>query len=351
MDELALVCEQIASYASRLKKVAILADYLRRLDDADLALAVHFLDAGPIVQECLNHSLFEFTEKPKLLAGYAVLRAAVQAATGWDTETLAVCCAEVGDIGETAGLLLRGMSAEQPLSLARAQQIYGELSGARTTAEKRDLLVETFRSYRPLTIKYFVKVITRALRIGLTSKMTEEAVGLACGVPPQRIRAAKNQLADLARVALTARGSGLMDIAPPPLHEPERRYGTLDVAITSAERGRGERAMVFSDYTFAVRSGETFVNIGKACCELPNSELRELTRVLRTKSTGRFGPVTAVRPEVVLEVAFDGVQKSARHKSGYALRFPRILRWRRDKRPEECDDLARVEALYQASLQ
>jgi DNA ligase-1 len=58
-----------------------------------------------------------------------------------------------------------------------------------------------------------------------------------------------------------------------------------------------------------------------------------------------------VRPEVVLEVAFDGVQKSARHKSGYALRFPRILRWRRDKKAEDCDDLARVEALYQASLQ
>ena len=58
-----------------------------------------------------------------------------------------------------------------------------------------------------------------------------------------------------------------------------------------------------------------------------------------------------VRPEVVLEVAFDGVQKSARHKSGYALRFPRILRWRQDKKPQDCDDLARVEALYQASLQ
>jgi DNA ligase-1 len=61
--------------------------------------------------------------------------------------------------------------------------------------------------------------------------------------------------------------------------------------------------------------------------------------------------VVLVRPEVVLEVAFDGVQKSPRHKSGYALRFPRILRWRRDKKAEESDDLARVEALYQSSLQ
>jgi DNA ligase 1 len=64
----------------------------------------------------------------------------------------------------------------------------------------------------------------------------------------------------------------------------------------------------------------------------------------------KFGRVVLVRPEIVLEVAFDGVQKSPRHKSGYALRFPRILRWRKDKKPEECDDLARVEALYQTSL-
>jgi DNA ligase-1 len=130
----------------------------------------------------------------------------------------------------------------------------------------------------------------------------------------------------------------------------KRPYGTLDVVITSAEQGSGRRATVFSDYTFAVKSSNGFVNVGKAYSGLTDSEVRDLTRVLRGASTDRFGPVMVVRPEVVLEVAFDGVQKSARHKSGYALRFPRILRWRRDKKPEDCDDLARVEALYQASL-
>jgi DNA ligase-1 len=72
---------------------------------------------------------------------------------------------------------------------------------------------------------------------------------------------------------------------------------------------------------------------------------------LRSASTDKFGRVILVKPEVVLEVAFDGVQKSARHKSGYSLRFPRILRWRKDKKAEEADDIARVEALYRASLQ
>ncbi len=131
----------------------------------------------------------------------------------------------------------------------------------------------------------------------------------------------------------------------------KRPYATLDVVVTSAEQGSGRRATVLSDYTFAVKSGEGFVNIGKAYSGLTDTEVKDLTRILRAASTDRFGPVTIVRPEVVLEVAFDGVQKSARHKSGYALRFPRILRWRRDKRPEDCDDLARVEALYQASVQ
>jgi DNA ligase-1 len=131
----------------------------------------------------------------------------------------------------------------------------------------------------------------------------------------------------------------------------KRPYGTLDVVITSAEQGSGRRATVFSDYTFAVRSPEGFLNVGKAYSGLTDVEVKELTRVLRAASTDRFGPVMVVRPEAVLEVAFDGVQKSSRHKSGYALRFPRILRWRRDKKPGECDDIARVEALYKASVQ
>ena len=133
-------------------------------------------------------------------------------------------------------------------------------------------------------------------------------------------------------------------------HKLKRPYGTLDVVITAAEQGSGRRATVFSDYTFAVRSGAQYVNVGKAYSGLTDSEVKELTKVLRSASTDRFGRVMIVRPQVVLEVAFDGVQKSARHKGGFALRFPRILRWRQDKTPDECDDLARVEELYAASL-
>jgi len=133
-------------------------------------------------------------------------------------------------------------------------------------------------------------------------------------------------------------------------HKLKRPFGTLDVVITSAEQGHGRRAIYFSDYTFAVRTPNGFANIGKAYSGLTNNEIKELTKILRAASTEKFGRVILVKPEVVLEVAFDGVQKSPRHKSGYALRFPRILRWRKDKKADQSDDLARLEALYNSSI-
>jgi DNA ligase-1 len=130
----------------------------------------------------------------------------------------------------------------------------------------------------------------------------------------------------------------------------KRPFGTLDVVVTAAEQGRGRRATMLSDYTFAVRDGERFLNVGKAYSGLTDEEIRSLTRLLRSLSTERYGRVLLVKPEVVLEVAFDGVQASPRHKSGFALRFPRILRWRQDKPVSEIDTLERVAELYQASL-
>ena len=145
------------------------------------------------------------------------------------------------------------------------------------------------------------------------------------------------------------------------LYEPGRRGGawlklkkafaTLDVVITAAEQGHGKRATVLSDYTFAVRAADgQFVNVGKAYSGLTDVEIRELTVRLRALATGKYSRVLLVKPEIVLEVAFDGIQKSPRHKSGYAMRFPRIARWRTDKRPEECDTLERVAELYESSL-
>lgn len=535
MDTLAAVAEKVAGSASRLRKTALVSEYLRGLSDDDLPRAVRFLSGNP----------FSAADPRRLTIGYAILREAVMAVSRWDLETVRLCAQQVGDLGETTGLLLAGRTENLPLTLAEAESIYIKLHSARRSLEKTDLLKICFSRYRPLTLKYFVKVIMGELRVGLQQKMVEEAVALATGASQEAVREAANRSGDLAQVALAARqgrlhtvearlfhpmdfmlakpiaalaeiadpaawwiedkydgiraqahlsdsgvvfytrgltevtaafpeleaalkalrGSALLDgeivawkenralhfnllqqrlarkvvplflplevpiaflaydilyrdgqllfdrpleerrsilasaletlgepvlLAPQytassleqlerlfqaardrgneglvlkrrgSLYESGRRsgawikwkrpYATLDVVITAAEQGHGRRASVLSDYTFAVRSGDQFFNVGKAYSGLTDQEIRELTGLLRASEVGRYGPALAVRPEVVLEVAFDGVQKSARHKSGFALRFPRILRWRRDKRPEQCDDLERIRQLFERQL-
>ncbi len=551
MDELAQVCERIAGSASRLRKIGLLADYLRPLDDADLVLAVRFLSMGPISEGSVNQTLFGQEEKQRLSVGYATMHEALERVVEWDRDTLRLCYQEVGDAGETIGLLVRGQTREEPLTLAGANRIYQQLFRASLTLRKVELLTDVFRTYQPLTIKYFVKMINGNLRIGLMAKMVEEAVAAAAGLPVEAISDANNRMGDLAHVAAAARAGTLHAIETRIFHpmdfmlakpldrvedlpapaewfvedkydgirsqvhidqghvkiysrgmeevssgfpeiqrafssasaalildgellawrdgralnfnvlqqriarksvratlmleapvvfvaydvlfeggrlltrepiearravleamiaelkrtspEPQRvilspqlrltdhsaleqhfsgarergnegllikrrgsiyesgkrsgawmklkrPYATLDVVVTAAEQGNGRRATVFSDYTFAVHSPEGFVNVGKAYSGLTDEEIKQLTKIFRSLSVEKFGRVMLVKPEVVLEVAFDGIQKSSRHKSGFALRFPRIVRWRQDKTPEECDDLQRVEDLYQASL-
>jgi DNA ligase-1 len=122
---------------------------------------------------------------------------------------------------------------------------------------------------------------------------------------------------------------------------------TLDVVVTAVEQGHGKRAGMLSDYTFAVRDGDRFVNIGKAYSGLTDEEIRQLGARFRAITTARYGPVRAVSPEVVIEVAFDAIQKSTRHKSGYALRFPRIVRLRPDRVPADISTLEDVRQIVE----
>lgn len=128
----------------------------------------------------------------------------------------------------------------------------------------------------------------------------------------------------------------------------KRALATLDVVVTGVERGHGRRNGVLSDYTFAVRASEsdpTLLNVGKAYNGLTDAEIAELTERFKAITTEQFGRYHVVRPEVVLEVTFDVVQRSARHRAGYALRFPRIVRVRDDKPSSEIDTLQRVREL------
>jgi DNA ligase-1 len=126
----------------------------------------------------------------------------------------------------------------------------------------------------------------------------------------------------------------------------KRELATLDVVVTAAEYGHGKRTHVLSDYTFAVRKGEELVNIGKAYSGLTDVEIAELTAWFLAHTTADHGFVRDVEPEIVLEVAFNAIMRSERHDSGYALRFPRILRTRKDKPPAAINTVEDVEAIY-----
>lgn len=528
---LAHCAESIAETGSRNEKIGRLAAYLRKLDDEALSQAVLLFSGSP----------FAATDSRKLSIGHMTMRYAMGNASGYDLETVATCYREVGDTGETAGLLVRHLGAQKNPCFAEVWGLYEELAATRRTETKLALLERALRSFHPLAVKYFLKGITGNLRIGLQEKMVEEALAQAGNLPAQAVRDANNRAGDLGRVALAVRAGTLEDIAatlfhpmdfmlakpldvweelpegewlvedkfdgiraqahvsggkvrlftrgleeatgmfpevllqlaalPGPLildgevlawngaegralpfnalqqrlnrkkvtqkmmdavpviflaydllmvrgelvlqwpvaerraqlvalglrHLAEqqqlpsaeaigprfqaarqrgneglilkragslydsgkrsgdwlkikRPYATLDVVVTAAEQGHGRRATLLSDVTFAVREGERFLNIGKAYSGLTDEEIRQLTQLFKKATVERYGRVHLVRPEVVLEVAFDGVQKSSRHKSGFALRFPRILRWRQDKPVPECDTLERVRQLYEASL-
>ncbi len=127
----------------------------------------------------------------------------------------------------------------------------------------------------------------------------------------------------------------------------KRELATLDVVITGAEFGSGKRAQLLSDYTFAVRGPEgELLNLGKAYQGVTDAEIAELTEWLQAHTIEDFGHFRTVEPIRILEVAFNNIMRSDRHASGFALRFPRILRLRDDKPLDEIDTLARVEEVY-----
>jgi DNA ligase-1 len=128
----------------------------------------------------------------------------------------------------------------------------------------------------------------------------------------------------------------------------KRELATLDVVVTAVEFGK--RAGVLSDYTFAVRNGDQLLNVGKAFTGLSDAEIATMSKWFLEHTTVDHGQLRQVEPEVIIEVAFNAVMRSNRHDSGFALRFPRIVRLRNDKPVEDIDTLQRVEDIYNEQL-
>ena len=127
----------------------------------------------------------------------------------------------------------------------------------------------------------------------------------------------------------------------------KRELATLDVVVTAVEYGHGKRIGVLSDYTFAVWDGERLANIGKAFSGLTDAEIAEMTQWFLAHTIREQGLRLEVEPRIVLEVAFNNMMRSSRHESGYALRFPRIVRLRPDKQPGDADTIETVKEIYE----
>ena len=120
---------------------------------------------------------------------------------------------------------------------------------------------------------------------------------------------------------------------------------TIDAVMIYAQKGHGRRSNLYTDYTFAVKDGDKLIPFTKAYSGLTDKEFAQVDAFVKRNSIEKFGPVRTVKPELVFEIAFEGIAASNRHKSGVALRFPRMLRWRQDKKPEDINSLEELKEL------
>jgi DNA ligase-1 len=231
----------------------------------------------------------------------------------------------------------------------------GELVIDRPLRERHEILDRVFASARHRRCR---KVRDPQGRLEFEPAIEQEDVRYVAAILAPVLRADSPQHLDELFDAAQARGNeGLMIKDVNSVYTPGRRgkswlklkreLATLDVVVTSVEWGHGKRAGVLSDYTFAVRDGERLVNVGKAYSGLTDAEIAEMTQWFLDHTIVDHGFWREVDPAIVLEVAFNAVMKSGRHDSGYALRFPRILRLRPDKSPAQIDTLARVREIFE----
>ncbi len=535
MLRFAQLCESIAATTKKTEKVILVVDYLRATPVEEAALGALYL-CGRV---------FPRREERVLSIGFSILLRAVAKIAQKDPAELAPILRHHGDLGAGAEEILRGHPVRSSLSIPQVAEVYASLAQQRRPAAKQALLEHTLQRLSALEAKYFIKIATGELRIGLKESLVEEAIAkafdqtlpavqranmligditdvlrfavanqlssvnlqlfrpisvmlaspaetpadLVAAFPngalvedkfdgiraqvhkrglqveiysrtldrvtefPELLEPVRNIAGDfildgeiigwrdahaipftelqqrlgrkqidlftsaqvpvsfvafdlllldgrtlldtplaerrllLARLlakaeqpalqftraeicrtvdeienrfllALHTGNEGLLAKAPESPYVPGRRgqfwmklkrpLATLDVVVTIAEYGHGKRRGLLSDYTFAVRDDSRLLNIGKAYSGLTDVEIRELTQYFLEHTTEDRGFQRDVEPTIVLEVAFNNIQRSDRHDSGFALRFPRILRLRPDKPVAEIDTLSRVREIFES---
>ena len=225
-------------------------------------------------------------------------------------------------------------------------------------AARREALVRVIEEARTQPLP--AAVATEAPQATLFIRVDEPApLAAPILLSPVALPTTVEQLEAAFLAARERSNEGLMIKNPKSLYTPGRRgyawlklkreLATLDVVITGAEFGHGRRAGILSDYSFAVRGPDgELLNVGKAYSGLTDVEIATLSAWCMQHTAEDYGHFRTVEPEILLEVAFNNVMRSERHNSGFALRFPRIVRLRPDKPLAEIDTLERVEEIYQS---
>jgi DNA ligase-1 len=251
--------------------------------------------------------------------------------------------------------------AECPLRFLAYDALFvrGEDLRAAPLSQRRaalDALLTEATSPRPLDAPASGSASAPARALGTaTAQAADQAARGTLGVSP-KVQAAAWRDAEALRAGARERGvEGLMIKRADSPWQPGRKRGawwkwkldpmSIDAVLIYAQAGHGRRATLYTDYTFALWDGEQLLPIAKAYSGLDDAEILRLDRWIRANTLERFGPVRSVRAELVFELGFEGVNLSSRHKSGVALRFPRILRWREDKLAREADQLSELRRL------
>ena len=252
---------------------------------------------------------------------------------------------------------------ERPLPFSALQQRIGRV---KQVAQMARVVPVVFMAYDVLEdaaqdVRNLPLVDRRARLAGLLSAVTGTDVTQATGVLRISPTLSTTDWDDLAakRRDSRARGvEGIMIKRAASIYGVGRRRGdwwkwkidpyNIDAVLIYAQPGSGKRASLLTDYTFGVWHDGALVPIAKAYSGLSNDEISEMDRWIRRHTVERFGPVRHVEPVHVFELGFEGIARSPRHKSGIAVRFPRMLRWRKDKRPEEADTLDNVRRLLES---
>jgi ATP-dependent DNA ligase I len=239
----------------------------------------------------------------------------------------------------------------------------GELLIEKPLEERRKILEQNFASVpkEGFIVEHSTATENPQGKLVFEATVFESTTGTRSGAPrvilaPAVTADSPEKLEEIFSAARARGNEGLMikDVQSP--YTPGRRgkswlklkkeLATLDVVVTAVEWGHGKRNKVLSDYTFAVRDGDKLLNVGKAYSGLTDAEIAEMTEWFKAHTIEDQGFRRTVEPKIVLEVAFNNMMRSSRHESGYALRFPRILRLRTDKSVDEIDTLETVREIY-----